>query len=235
MDRKIIELAKAKWELVNICNKQETTCLECPVYNKNTGMCIGQDRGSYRDAVETMGTGEEQTDREEIPSQLDETAELEKAKKALNDYCDTQKNCSECVFRNGDWCDIGCTVPWASKSKEQPEPEAKETLAPSFAPAEKRKRVLDDAIDAVCRDRCEMYGEVEDNFGVIAELWNAYLNAGLPEGACKVDLGAKRVAEMMILFKVGRAATAMEDHRDTYVDIAGYAACAGGVCDEKDV
>lgn len=98
----------------------------------------------------------------------------------------------------------------------------------STSPAEKRKRVLDDAIDAVCRDRCEMYGEAEDNFGVIAELWNAYLNAGLPEGACKVDLGAKRVAEMMILFKVGRAATAMEDHRDTYVDIAGYAACAGG-------
>lgn len=36
----------------------------------------------------------------------------------------------------------------------------------------------------------------------------------------------------MILFKVGRAAAAMEDHRDTYVDIAGYAACAGGMCDE---
>lgn len=103
---------------------------------------------------------------------------------------------------------------------------------PSFAPAEKRKRVLDDAIDAVCRDRCEMYGEVEDNFGVIAELWNAYLNAGMPEGSCKVDLGAMQVAEMMILFKVGRAATAMEDHRDTYVDIAGYAACAGEMCDD---
>lgn len=102
---------------------------------------------------------------------------------------------------------------------------------PNITPVEKRKRVLDDASEAVCRDRCEMYGEPEDNFGVIAGLWNAYLNAALPEGACKMDLGATQVAEMMILFKVGRAATAMEDHRDTYVDIAGYAACAGGMCD----
>lgn len=103
---------------------------------------------------------------------------------------------------------------------------------PGITPPEKRKCVLAEAMDVVCRDRCEKYGEVEDNFGVIAGLWNAYLNAGLPEGACKMDLGAKQVAEMMILFKVGRAATAMEDHRDTYVDIAGYAACAGGLCSE---
>lgn len=234
MDRRIIELAKSRWETLETCNLY-LECDDCPYHVPGLkNGCICNSREAFQKA-EKLVEAEEQAGKEEAPGCLDKIDELEKAKKVLNDYCDTQKNCSECVFRNGDWCDIGCTVPWASKSKEQPEPEAKETLAPSFAPAEKRKRVLDDAIDAVCRDRCEMYGEVEDNFGVIAELWNAYLNAGLPEGACKVDLGAKRVAEMMILFKVGRAATAMEDHRDTYVDIAGYAACAGGMCDEKDV
>lgn len=106
--------------------------------------------------------------------------------------------------------------------------ETEDEPEPSFTPAEARKRILDDAITAVCSDRCEMYGEVEDNFGVIAGLWNEYLKAITGH---LVDLTPNEVAEMMILFKVGRSATALEDHRDTYVDIAGYAACAGGMCE----
>lgn len=180
---------------------------------------------------------EEQDGEEGALGYLDGVGEVERARKALEDYCAEFEDCDGCMYYTANCrCRVGYPATWESIAEgKQPEPEAEETPAPSFTPAEKRKRVLDEAIEAVCRDRCEMYGEVEDNFGVIAGLWNTYLNAGLPEGACKMDLGAKQVAEMMILFKVGRAATAMEDHRDTYVDIAGYAACAGGMCDEKDV
>lgn len=154
--------------------------------------------------------------------------ELAKAKWKAKEICDTAAACISCplCFPDGRClCDDRDALAEAEQTASETEPK------PSFTPAEKRKRVLDEAADAVCRDRCEMYGEVEDNFGVIAELWNAYLKAGMPEGACAVDLGARQVAEMMILFKVGRAATAMEDHLDTYVDIAGYAACVGGMCD----
>lgn len=86
-------------------------------------------------------------------------------------------------------------------------------------PADRRREILVDAAACVCTDRNLMYGEPEDNFRMIAGMWSAYL--GIP-------LGAEDVANMMILFKVGRAATAERTTRDTYVDIAGYAACAGG-------
>lgn len=155
--------------------------------------------------------------------------ELAKAKWRTKEICDTAADCGRCplCFPDGRClCVDKDALAEAEKMCGADEIEPK----PGFTPAEKRKRVLDEAIDAVCRDRCEMYGEVEDNFGVIAELWNAYIRAGMPEGACVVDLGARQVADMMILFKLGRVATAMEDHRDTYVDIAGYAACAGGMC-----
>lgn len=106
-----------------------------------------------------------------------------------------------------------------------------ETVMPPITSAERRGRVLNSALDAVCGDRDEKHGEPEDNFRVIAELWSAYLNAGLPSAAPKMDLTAQAVADMMILFKIGRCATALEYCRDTYVDIAGYAACAGGMVD----
>lgn len=87
-------------------------------------------------------------------------------------------------------------------------------------PADLRREILTDAAVCVCSDRNLMYGEPEDNFGVIAAMWSAYL--GYP-------VTAADVAAMMILFKVARIATAEQPSRDSYVDIAGYAACGGGM------
>lgn len=87
-------------------------------------------------------------------------------------------------------------------------------------PADRRRDILADAAACVCTDRNLMYGEAENNFDVIARFWETYL--GMP-------VSRQMVADMMILFKVARAATAEKDSRDTYVDIAGYAACAGGM------
>lgn len=165
--------------------------------------------------------------------------ELINAKETLETYCESLEECEGCAFNQNGVCRVGCPPVWGSKvvkveapKKESEQPESKAVDEPENGNAKERCDVLLDAMRAVCSDRNWRYGEPEDNFGVISEMWNAYLDAGVPDGACKVDLSAKQVADMMILFKVGRAATAMEDHRDTYVDIAGYAACAGGVCDE---
>lgn len=87
-------------------------------------------------------------------------------------------------------------------------------------PADLRREILTDAAVCVCSDRNLMYGEPEDNFDVIAAMWSAYL--GMP-------VTASDVAAMMILFKVARIATAEKPSRDSYVDIAGYAACGGGM------
>ena len=87
-------------------------------------------------------------------------------------------------------------------------------------PADLRREILSDAAVCVCSDRNRMYGEPEDNFDVIAAMWSAYL--GMP-------VTGADVAAMMILFKVARIATAEKPSRDSYVDIAGYAACGGGM------
>lgn len=162
--------------------------------------------------------------------------ELVNAKETLETYCQSLEECEGCAFDQSGVCRVGCPPVWGDKAVcvEIPEDEPKVEVEEDEPESSVKGRcdVLLDAMKAVCSDRNLRYGEPEDNFGVIAGLWSAYLNAGMPEGACKYDLGARQVADMMILFKVGRMATAMEDRRDTYVDIAGYAACAGGMCDE---
>lgn len=87
-------------------------------------------------------------------------------------------------------------------------------------PADLRREILTDAAVCVCSDRNAQYGEPEDNFDVVAAMWSAYL--GMP-------VTAADVAAMMILFNVARIATAEKPSRDSYVDIAGYAACGGGM------
>lgn len=88
----------------------------------------------------------------------------------------------------------------------------------------KRQDILTEAARCVCTDREQQYGAPEDNFAIIAELWNAYL--------CKdliTPLSSKDIALLMILLKVARAKAGSK--ADNYIDIAGYAAC-GGELDE---
>lgn len=160
--------------------------------------------------------------------------ELMKAKETLQTYCESLAVCEGCAFNHNGVCRVGYPPNWGdeavSHKREAEQVVDEEQEKVENDPVGERCKVLLQAVNAVCSDRNQRYGEPEDNFGAIAELWNAYIRAEMPEGACVVDLGARQVADMMILFKVGRAATAIEDHRDTYVDIAGYAACAGGMC-----
>lgn len=87
-----------------------------------------------------------------------------------------------------------------------------------------RQEILDKAKDCVCRQRQQDYGNPEDNFALIADLWTTYIN--------KDDLyfTSKDVAMMMALLKVARIRTG-KGTRDSFVDLAGYAACAGEIAE----
>lgn len=89
-----------------------------------------------------------------------------------------------------------------------------------------RADFCDTAKAIITTDRNQQYGEPEDNFAVIAELWSTYL-AHLPADDCGPILRPSDVALMMTLFKIGRAATALEPKDDTIIDAIGYMACAG--------
>ena len=82
-----------------------------------------------------------------------------------------------------------------------------------------RHAVLADATTLVCTDRNAEYGEPEDSFNLIANLWSSYLHTKvLPQD----------VAALMILMKVARLQV-NPTHRDSWVDVAGYAACGGNI------
>ena len=85
-----------------------------------------------------------------------------------------------------------------------------------------REMCLDEAKKCVCTDRNQQYGEPEQNFAVIAQLWQTYLRAAADEN---IEILPRDVATMMVLFKVGRVATADSAKADSFVDMAGYAAC----------
>lgn len=84
-----------------------------------------------------------------------------------------------------------------------------------------REELLDKAKKIVAGNRQDMYGNPEDNFVFIAELWSRYL---------KTDIGAADVAIMMILMKITRLAASCYDSADSWIDIAGYAACGAECC-----
>lgn len=86
-----------------------------------------------------------------------------------------------------------------------------------------RKTTLEQAMTIVCSDREKQYGSPENNFNLIARLWEDY--KGYP-------FTAHDVAIMMLLLKVARIKTG-HGKEDSYVDAAGYAACAAELADNK--
>ena len=90
-----------------------------------------------------------------------------------------------------------------------------------------RKEILAAAEKCVCGQREEDYGTPEDSFRLIAELWMPLIKACVPEGT-DVCVLPETVALMMALLKVARLIKSPE-HLDSWVDLAGYAACGGEI------
>ena len=86
-----------------------------------------------------------------------------------------------------------------------------------------RADILDRAKAIVTGEREKQYGKPEDNFAIIAELWGTYNGYKFSP----VD-----VAMMMALLKVARIKTGVGTV-DSFVDLAGYAACAGEIAERN--
>lgn len=85
-----------------------------------------------------------------------------------------------------------------------------------------RADILDAAKKCVCGQREQDYGTPESNFRLIANLWNAYLDDR------DDDISATDVAMMMALMKIARIKNG-GGTGDSFVDLAGYAACGGEI------
>lgn len=83
-----------------------------------------------------------------------------------------------------------------------------------------RKELLQQALSAVA-ERPTAYGSPENNFSRIASLWSSYRGEGH-------NFTTADVAAMMALVKVARLAQSPA-HLDSWVDLAGYAACGAEV------
>lgn len=86
-----------------------------------------------------------------------------------------------------------------------------------------REELLDMCKEIVTKHRQSSYGTPENNFARIAAYWATYLEMPISSGD---------VAIMMILLKVARMQHKL-DNTDTWIDIAGYAACGCEVTTKK--
>lgn len=82
-----------------------------------------------------------------------------------------------------------------------------------------RKEILEKAAEIVCKDREKAYGSPEDNFGMIAAMWSDYTGG---------KITGQDVACMMALLKIARIKSG-NGKDDNWIDLAGYAACGGGL------
>ena len=91
-----------------------------------------------------------------------------------------------------------------------------------------REEILEEAKKCVCGKREQDYGSPESNFQIIADLWNSYLFTAV--GRMNRDIITPTdVAMMMALLKIARIRNG-GGTGDSFVDLAGYAACGGEIC-----
>lgn len=88
-----------------------------------------------------------------------------------------------------------------------------------------RSDVLKAADKCVNGQRQTDYGTPEDNFTIIANLWNDYLRGDF--------INATDVSMMMALLKIARIKSGNATE-DSFVDLAGYAACGGEIATKED-
>lgn len=125
-----------------------------------------------------------------------------------------------CRIPGGPVDDNPCTKCWDA---EIPETAAETTEDAAIERI--RAQILNEARDIICSDRNKQYGEPEDNFAVIGELWSQYLRRAKNVA---IDLNGYDVGMLMALFKIGRLETGTPK-RDNFVDLAGYVACAAEI------
>lgn len=87
-----------------------------------------------------------------------------------------------------------------------------------------RQAILDEAAAVITGAREDTYGGPETSFLTIAKFWSAYLDH---------FVDPHDVAAMMALMKLARLKHSEGQHRDSWVDLAGYAACGAEVAQDR--
>jgi hypothetical protein len=112
-----------------------------------------------------------------------------------------------------------------------------ERASPAGAPGssiDRKRALLTDAIAACTGDRHLNYGTPEANFQRIATLWNDWIAIRMDDATVSSEgtIEPWDVAAMMILLKLARLAN-QPKHRDSWLDIAGYAACGADITEAR--
>lgn len=79
-----------------------------------------------------------------------------------------------------------------------------------------RTQCLNEATRIITGQRDVQYGGPEENFSRIAKLWSVIFG---------IEITSEDVAMAMVAVKIARYASKSGFQPDTWVDIAGYAAC----------
>ena len=92
-------------------------------------------------------------------------------------------------------------------------------------------KALQEASRIINGERQTEYGSAENNFALIAKLWNIYCSS--KEVYRKREINAHDVAMMMGLMKIARIMSGTQKH-DSYVDCLGYFAFAADFADKEE-
>ena len=96
-----------------------------------------------------------------------------------------------------------------------------------------RASILDEAKRCVCGQREQDYGSPENNFRLIASLWEPYIRTRCVSDGADVSIQPEDVAMLMALLKIARICSGTGT-ADSFVDLAGYAACGGEIAGENN-
>lgn len=91
-----------------------------------------------------------------------------------------------------------------------------------------RESILEEAKRCVCGQREQDYGNPENNFKLIASLWEPYIRQRCVGHGADVSIGPEDVAMLMALLKIARICSGTGT-QDSFVDCCGYMACGGEI------
>ncbi|WP_206424144.1 DUF6378 domain-containing protein [Intestinibacillus sp. Marseille-P6563] len=91
-----------------------------------------------------------------------------------------------------------------------------------------RASILEEAKRCVCGQREQDYGKAEDNFSLIASLWEPYIRTRCVSDGADVSIRPEDVAMLMALLKIARICSGTGT-QDSFVDCCGYMACGGEI------
>lgn len=97
----------------------------------------------------------------------------------------------------------------------------------------KRSEILEAARCCVCGEREQDYGTPENNFETIGLLWGVYLRAAHPEYAKVMPINGITAKDARHYAGPAQVAASPPAPADSFIDLAGYAACAGEIVTER--